>query len=410
MRRFWWWFRLALLCVVTLGLGTYLLVATPWRNWLGLAPDYSAQIAQGDPIVTAIYGFKAERGLWPEYLDDLVPEYLPKAPGRQWFYELSSSGRPHGQPRELPSLSTAATQEGLSRAHLGYDFDPTSPAWRIFGDADQRIIRKGRPTGAPTTQLSADERTARQLKELDRRLQKEPGILDHWMDKAGLLVSLDRLSEASTVVDEASMNLPESAWPWLAQAALDLRQHKASTRESSPETGAATLPAPIEQFKQWVNDHPSFTRWYDLYWLCRQWGGPDSQNLATDAARQALGQAIEVDSDDRHIAAYYLWDLSRWALKTGQWDLALAICQTWEKAHADGRVHEQSYLAIRAGAELAKGDLTAARADIEAAQKAGPIWAKNLDPLATAINRGDRTFKYDPGATPGELEVFETPE
>ena len=162
MRRFWWWFRVGLLSVIFMGLGVYLVSTSPWGRWFGRAPDYNAMMAEGDGIVAAIERFKAERGLWPEYLDDLAPDYLKAPPGREWFYELTPVMEPGGEVKargtraaggatkeelvpSLPSLSRHADGRN-ARAHVGYDFDPKNPSWRLFGDVpadEERVLRSG---------------------------------------------------------------------------------------------------------------------------------------------------------------------------------------------------------------------------------------------------------------------------
>src|SRR6266404_3635980 len=46
--------------------------------------ELRAIAGRGQPIVTAIYRFKQERGLWPCSLDELSPEYLKGEQTKGW--------------------------------------------------------------------------------------------------------------------------------------------------------------------------------------------------------------------------------------------------------------------------------------------------------------------------------------
>src|ERR1041384_5407431 len=108
MRKY--WFRLITLAVAFVALATYLFANTPWRSWVGLQPDYRNIIGPGDRIVVAVEQFRSECGLWPQYLEELMPGYLEKLPeatgsNRQWFYDISPVTREDGITQVLPTLS-----------------------------------------------------------------------------------------------------------------------------------------------------------------------------------------------------------------------------------------------------------------------------------------------------------------
>ena len=428
VRRFWWWFRVAVLSVMFVGLGLYLAATSPWGRWLGRAPDYSAMMDEGDGIVAAIERFKAERGLWPEYLDDLTPDYLKAAPGREWFYELTPVGEPGatgaGGGKVLPSLSRHA--EGRSvRAHVGYDFDPKNPAWRLFGDVaddEERVLRAGTVELASTrgATMPAETVAANELAELDRRIKREPGMVEHWQGKAGLLRALGRRQDARTVVEAAREALPESYWPRMAVAAMEIEDTKlaeggagASGGAASPaaatQRGAEKWPS-VEAFAEWVKTAPGLTHDYYLSVLYRMAGEEDA---AAKAMQAAIDEPVELTADDPYVASYYFWDMGRWAVQTRRWDLAIAIARAWEQAAKDKRTTDGSYLALRAAALLAQGAIPSAQKDLEALKQQAHVWAKNVEGpggLREAVERGDRAYGYKPGDVPGEFAVFVMPE
>jgi hypothetical protein len=63
-----------------------------WRA-LGPPPVPRAIADEGDRIVRALQRYKADVGLWPERLDDLVPTYQEAVPSG-WEYHWW----PHGTP------------------------------------------------------------------------------------------------------------------------------------------------------------------------------------------------------------------------------------------------------------------------------------------------------------------------
>src|SRR5262249_16952946 len=54
--------------------------------------ELRAIAARGQPIVTAIYRFKEERGLWPSSLAELSPDYIKAAQTKGWRLNWRPSG------------------------------------------------------------------------------------------------------------------------------------------------------------------------------------------------------------------------------------------------------------------------------------------------------------------------------
>lgn len=360
MRRIWRYFRLLFLGVAFLALGAYLFAFTPWRRQLGWTPTYDGQLAQGDPLVDALYRFHHDRGLWPEYLDDLAPQFLPHRPSPIWNYQVTPTG---------PQLATSVD----TRTALGYDFDAHN--WRVAGLLDNRTLRAA-PATSPAT-LPAALLLSRQLAELDRRIAREPEDIQHWQAKAALLHAADRDDDARAVIAAAQSHLPDHPWPRLAAALL----------------GDA---ADLDTFAQWVREHPSFTHSYALA-LAYRLRGKDP--AALDALREGLLHPPTVADEDAHILAFYLFDEARYALQRGEWKLAIALTTAWQAA-ADS-APQTDYLPLRAAARLAAGDFDGAAADLAALDdRKPPAWAQHVDALRDAVRRRDAAFRYDPGNRP----------
>jgi hypothetical protein len=375
---FWRHFRLGLFVVVFVALGIYLGFTTPWRRVFGPAPDYAAVVRDGDPLVAAIYRFRAENGLWPEYLDDLVPHYVVAPPKPTWYFTVEGG-------------ASLATTVDADQTHVGYGFEAKHPGWRIFGNDGIRSLRDD--TGAAATHPAAAsllERTANELAEMDQRITREPAIIEHRRSKAAVLVSLHRTTEAREVIERAARDFPDDVWPQLARAALD------------PTPGA------VAAFAKWNAERPRFTHDYYLSLLYRM---VNDDGDAVAAMERAMTLSIEIGSDDTHILAFYLFDMARFALARKQYPLVLQITNAWQKESMAHRVEENSYLPLRAAAELALGDRAAAEKDLAMLETLKTrTWAQQIDALKTAVAGDERKFAYDPGRAPPPFDVFPLPQ
>ncbi len=408
-------FRIFFLIVCFICLTIYMVIYTPWHEWFGGPRDYSPVMAEGDALVAAIETYKSEHGLWPEYLEDATPRgWNGKL---TWYYELSpmreADARPTGgaaggtgvpgggvrQIRLMPSLATHVEGD-RPRAHVGYDFDPVAPRWRLFGDGADSVLRRGAPAEAIPATLPAAQLLEKQLAELDRRIARDHGMIDAWRMKAALLVAGGREPEARQVIAAAGEALPESFWPGLARAAaLDVG--------ALGEKANGRWPESAEAYAVWTQVHLSMTHAYYLSVLQRRAGKMDAALLTIQTA---LAQPMEVAGDDDQVAAYYLWDMASFALRQEKWDLVIDLAKVWQQAQSDGRVKDASFLALRAAARLARGEVAEAKSDLESLQGMGNVWARSVELLRAAVERGDRAFRYDPGNFPESYAVFEVQE
>jgi hypothetical protein len=261
--------------------------------------------------------------------------------------------------------------------------------------------------------MPAETLAEHELQELDRRIVNDHGYMGHWRAKASVLLKLGRTPEAKAAIAGAKASNDNHFWPRLAEASLALQNPFAST--SAPAAAAApasapasTWPQPAANFEAWARANPTFTHYYYLSLLDRT-AGRDAEALA--AIEEALKQPVAASADDTAPTALYLWDMARFALAQGKYDLVLKITDAWQKNASYPQREEDSYLALAAAAKLAKGDPAAAEAELKklAARKT-VTWAKNIDALRAAVERGDTKFRYDPGPNPPPYQVFQLPE
>ncbi len=282
-----------------------------------------------------------------------------------------------------------AISTGERRTHVGYDFDPQNPRWQVFGETDNRFLTSAPPPSTLPSRLSTEEQLARELHELDRRIAREPALLEHRRAKASLLQSLGRLEESRATIQAAAVALPQNFWPPLALAALD------------------ATPAAREHFAAWSTANPSFTHQYYLSLLDRQIHDDAS---ALHSVEKSLDFPIEVSPDDPNILAFYLWDMTRYALAQKEFPLVLRLSDAWQRADTTHQLDEKSYLPLRAAALLAMHDQLGAQTALAVLHRANATtWAQNIPNLDAAVTRADFSYTYDPGASPSRYSIFALP-
>lgn len=413
-----------ILCIGLFLASRYMPLSEPRVDYLGLARD-------GQPLVAAVTRFHTETGLWPEDTVDLVPDYLDQRPDQHWYLE------PDGT---TPCLLRKAPQ---GRAYVRFDFTAGGPdggvGWKKI-NFEGKVSALDLPTPSPTTApapLPAAQLWANKIKVLERRIARTHGhgVVDYYRTKASLLHRLGRDDQIPQVLEQARLAVPNHYWPLLAAAVLDpypvlipeslapaSRPATTSAPATAPvqvaTTGTATPTAakappalpPAQRLVEWARETPSFTHYFYLAWFYDRRETPNAGGFsAKRGVRLALEEAckypLELDEDDAAKYAFYGFDACRLAYRVGAYDTVLKIAEQWrQRAALDGPKRDESYLAWRAAAELALGQLDTARADAAAAvehNKEYPLWADHLDELAAAAQRADTRFIYPPAAVCG---------
>ena len=429
MRSFWLWFRIAMLSMIFAGLGVYLFATTPWDKWFGRAPDYNAIMTEGDTIVVAIEQFKAQRGLWPEYLDDLAPDYLKTPPGREWFYELTPLGEAEGTAKSthqgagmrlLPALSRHADGHN-ARAHVGYDFDPKNPSWRLFGDlpaGEERVLR------------------AEPLRWICRANQPAGGLCDGTGVGGAGSANRARAADGGTLAGEsrpayggtglhqgsagcgagragriAGKRLAADGVGGDRDLALQGAQQEGPTVNRIISQPAATARRArlcrrvSTAFTSLGGENRAQPDSLVLPFCDRSHGGAERRGGEGHAGGGG-DQPVELTADDPYVAAYYFWDMGRWAVETRQWDLTIAIASAWERAEKAKQTIDGSYLALTRRLLLAQGAIPSAQKDLEALQassvRVGEECGRAWGPARSGGIAGiGRAYGYKPGGCAG---------
>ena len=356
-------FRLAVWGVMGLCLALFL-ITRYWPDYQVADGDYGAAGKEGQPIVEAIERYWGETGLWPEYLEDLVPEYLAGAPGPQWYWE--------------PGVSLLKNA-GVVDTFVRYDFGSPGGWVQINAAGQEQGLAVARVARGGEAPLALEKVREKRLKELEKRSKREPRVMEHRRMQVSLLLAMKKPAEAGVAIGEAAAMAPDHWWPKLA-------------KESLGESSAA--PEPREAFATWVALHPTYTHWFYLAVLEESRGG-----AVVPALEQMVKCPLETDGEDYFTYSAYAFEAARRAYEAKAYGLVLEIAEQWQKRVAEGGPDEGSYRAWRSAAELALGRQAEALADVRAAQvknKERRLWAGNLAALEQAIQRGDATFRYDP--------------
>ena len=143
-------------------------------------------------VVQAICDYRAEKGMLPYSLDDLVPQYLE---------EIPEDHRLRWEVRRL-----------FLHSRLLYRFDKDDGGW-----ASTVTLPKVVPTRPA---LSGDALIQARLAEYDRRIAKAPAEMQHYIDKIAYLISINRPTEARAGCEAAATAFPESWRPLMGLAVL----------------------------------------------------------------------------------------------------------------------------------------------------------------------------------------------
>ncbi len=341
---------------------------------------FAWNIKQGKPIVQAVYRYRSATGLYPGKLDDLVPAYLAGVP-QDWRYLPARNGRP-------PRLQL----HGGYHSYLSYYFarpsDSKQPGWMEPEGWEYNQEGTGHFQGrdkvpVPPFEKSDGELVAARLKELRRRLEtagNDDERQEAYTRLISELVRLARLDEARASCRDCIDRL-DSQWCLMALAELDLRRGSR---------------AGLDELVAWTKRSPTFPR-YAAIALVHRMHGQSAEALA--ALREAVRYPLNADDEGFYMPEYYGLDSALFAYQSGQPELALSICDNWERCVRAKGWGEESYHAIRAAAYLALGrqsDAAREAAKAVAANRQSKTWADNLPALERAIQAGDRSFVYGP--------------
>lgn len=349
-------------------------------------PGLEEMIAPGLPVAEAMCAYRIERGLWPQYLEDLVPEHLSALPAdsetHRWHYSWNPwAARFDGwfprNPRTEVSFQASRGEE---------------PAWywSATGEGPDPYVRLDLPL-LDASRVGVDDAVLLtwRLKELRRRIKREPAKRDHRQGLVSHLVAAEHLAEAHEACLEYAGALPADWWPKVMLALIDTRREACDCGE--------------KRLLRWVEESEAFMPSYYLASYHRVNGEFEA---ALEALRRAVELPFRTGPGDERADWYYVLDIACLAHRHDAHELVLAICGQWEGLREEYG-DEGSWLAVRAATRLALGEPDRAAGDLqllEVHEESHSLWAKNVDDLRRAVESRDSGFRYEPRGPRLELD------
>jgi tetratricopeptide (TPR) repeat protein len=361
--------------LVSLGLGLFALHES---RAIKFASDKPEEVAErGTPVVSAIYKYRSEKGLWPYSLADLSPDYLPAQRSAGWVYRWDEDG--------FWQLTAFA---GASDWAVRFAPKGNKVGWVVVADGVNEALLKVNPP-APPLAVNAKEVAVARRQELARRVTAYPRHIVHARVLFSTLVRDGQLAAAQKVCDSCLKVRPDHWWPVLAAAECEAKQGKLSSA--------------VHRLRQWVGKSDDLAHGYlFIEFLLRH--GRNEEALSELKRSTSRPLAHLFPSNDAGTLAYgantFAWQLGLAAYRGGHYDIALAICDQWEEFDEKHGDVTPGYLPLRAATRLAVGDFEEASTSLAQVHKYRDRnygWNKRLDGLGMAIKKRDTSFRYDPG-------------
>jgi pentatricopeptide repeat protein len=331
-----------------------------------------AAARNGMPIVSAIYAYQHENGLWPHHLDDLPPRYISEAQLSGWSYNWFYFGK-WSLFRWLRS----------SEVRVEYDYAMPAPSWVAeFYDSESEVdkpINLVQPM--PTTLPANPGDVARNTEaELLRRTVIEPQQEDHWRSLISFYVRAGRFDDARGTYDHFAASLPTPPeWGPALLAYIDFKQGHVDGGE--------------RRLRKVADDVPSFPNHVYLFSYF-QWTGQSGKAIAEVNTIAGLNTFSDVGNENPDAILY---DAGEFAYHAKQYALVVKVADACERLEKQRGYCESSYYAMRACAHLALGEFDKALASCQEAidrNSQRRLWAGDLDGLKAAILRKDSTYPY----------------
>jgi tetratricopeptide (TPR) repeat protein len=244
----------------------------------------------------------------------------------------------------------------------------------------------------PPARISADDRLESTLLELRRRIERHPEGAIHWKGYLSILIRHGKWTEARRVAEDFAGTGLDPWWAAQARAVIEVRSGKV--------WGAQ------EELARMAGRSPGFIPYFFVASFHRQVGRfEDALSWFDRAAEHPLSEIAE----ESYVPEFYAWDAATFAYDRESFGLAVKICDRWEEHHESTGGAERSFLAVRAAARLALGEVEEALADAEAAVRASErqtLWAEDLEKLLRAARAGNRAYRWMGDGSPEPYQLL----
>ena len=335
----------------------YIFAALHWPSYKSLVTE------EGNPIVEAMYKFKSENGIWPQYLNDLVPKYLKEKP-EHWQY-TSTLTEP-----TFPHIYYRGPKVPLK---LGFSCGNKNSTWVVSSRELSRALRV-KPLFAETQHLSPEEINNNTVTQLHRRIEREPNEIKHCMMLISFLFKHQLTHDAIVESKQCITTFGNHWWPRVALAVILLKNGNRSG---------------IMDLNEWVKANPNFFNYYNLG-CC--WRIQNEPNLALDAFREASKYMITTPKDTPYVDVFYGKQAAYYAYCQQDYLLATQLSNRIEELP---RYYNEQAYAMQAAVSLAIGDFKKAQ---DYAQKIIKLddWQKSeYRELLDAVKKSNQSFKLE---------------
>jgi hypothetical protein len=361
-----------------------LAVAIAYRSLSGCLPpsqatlDCDAIVSQGQPIVSSIYRFREETGLWPYTLAEAMGR--DKAINiNAWKYYWEPSGHWH--------LTNYFDYPNLA---VRYEVRPGHQGWFLTDGIDSRELH------TKPERLANNHSTALKVKAaILCRIRERPNLIVHYKGYYSWCVEHKELQEAIAIGKAAIKRFPNYWWGYYAVALVE---------RENPGDGEKALVT----FLRRKGDCPHSFLLAHYYHLMKK---EKERNEVLDEIPHKpvkdLDAPVDEAGDENGLRAdYFLWHSCFLAYKANLRTVVLDICTSWEKYWQDNlRCCDRSFFAFRAAVLVKSHRFCAAQRELNMCKGGQAIWADNLETLEAAVSHNDAAFEYDPGRFPGPIPI-----
>jgi tetratricopeptide (TPR) repeat protein len=335
------------------------------------------------PILDAIYGFKRKNGLWPNDLDELIPEYIKKKQVAGWRYTTRQDG--YWRLINYAGFPHTAVQYRYLKRKGGQ--------WELsWGDGEAKLKV---PYTPPVLKKLAPEDVTRRMREtVLQRIRLRPKQVVHHKGLVSTLYRKKQFKEAKQACLKCLERWPDLWWPNVMLSLIEV--HLNRTKEGE------------ERLLAWVKKHGDFHHWFFAAHFYEATGEKVKCAAALRKAARSPLDTLWVEWEDTGENFGSLsgessaWYAALIAYRAGRLDVCLEVCDRWERYIK----HEQEYGApgfnvFQAACYLNQGKVDKAKRAIEAAlDPEGPNYGYQFDKeiarLRKAIKARDRKFRYTP--------------
>jgi tetratricopeptide (TPR) repeat protein len=346
-----------LLLSLSLLLHAYMAVLLYWPGYGNLVK------MEGNPIVESMYRYKNENGIWPQYLNDLVPKYLKTVPDKHWIYSSTLTCPAY------PYIYYAGSKVPL---RLGYSFENQDSYWSISArESGRQLGIKPQFTKAA---LNPEQVKQNMSVELHKRIAREPNEIAHYKILLSLLFKNGQYQDVVAESESGIRTMHENCWLRVAQALALSRLGN--------ENGGNIL-------EEWVKNNPSFFNYYHLayYWRTR-----NNSEKALEALKNAAKYEPTTPSYTRYMHWFYGKEAAYYAYCHQAYDIAMNLNNLVE--HLPRAYDEEGY-AMHAAISLKTADFNTAQVYAQRIIQLNDWQASDYRSLLEAVKKSDLSFNFN---------------